>query len=211
MRIHVSIATLAGCLLLAASSRAQKNAEVSPTLAPAAGVTLKEGFDGTALPAEWRVAKGEWKVEGGTIVGKELPADMHAAVLALNKPFRNTAVRFSFRRDGATGFNLSFNHAKGHLFRILINDDQISLVKDKDKNDPASKQEVLAKAAGKFPAGQWHTLLVEVQGDKVAVQTGSGEKLTAQSPALDIEKTGYRFVTRGSSLSIDDLTIWQAK
>jgi len=33
---------------------------------------------------------------------------MHAAVLALNQPNRNSAIRFSFKLDGASAFNLSY-------------------------------------------------------------------------------------------------------
>jgi hypothetical protein len=81
--------------------------------------------------------------------------------------------------------------------------------KDKDKKDQSSKPEALAKAEGKFPAGQWHTLLVEIDGARVSVQADNGAKLTASHPGLDVEKTGYRFVTKGQSLLLDDLTIWQ--
>lgn len=203
-------AALLGLLILVPAGRAEKNADLKPTLVPAASVALDEKFDATALPAEWRVAKGDWQVAGGAVVGKEKASDMHAAVLTLNRPFKTAAVRFSFRRDGATGFNLSFNHAKGHLFRIAVADDGLSLIKDKDKNDAASKQQVLSKIPCKLPPGQWHTLLVEISGEKIALQADNGEKLFAQAPSLDVEKTGYRFVTRGSSISIDDLIIWQA-
>lgn len=205
-----TLGAVVGLSLLAAVGRAEKNADLKPTLVTADAV-VKENFDAASLPEGWKVNKGEWQVTGGAVVGKELPADMHAAVLTLGKPFKSAAVRFSFKRDGAATFNLSFNHPKGHLFRIAVSDDALTLNKDKDKSDPASKIEVLGKAAGKFPAGQWHTLLVEVQGSKVTVQADNGEKILAQVPAFDVEKTGYRFVTRGSSLLIDDLTIWQGK
>jgi hypothetical protein len=197
--------------LAASAVRAEKNADLKPTLIPAATASVKESFDTTALPEAWRVNKGDWQVKDGAVVGKEKAEDMHAAVLTLTKPFSSTAVRFSFKRDGATGFNLSFNHAKGHLFRLAIADGGLTLSKDKDKKDPNSKIEVLARAEGKFPPGQWHTLLVEVQGDTVSVQADNGAKLTAKHADLNVEKTGYRFVTRNSSLLLDDLTIWSGK
>jgi len=211
MRILVRVSAILGTLLAAAICRAEKNADLKPTLIPAATASVKESFDASVLPEAWRVNKGDWQVKEGAVVGKEKAEDMHAAVLTLAKPFSSAAVRFSFKRDGATGFNLSFNHAKGHLFRIAIADGGLTLSKDKDKKDPTSKGEMLAKAEGKFPSGQWHTLLVEVQGDSVSVQADNGAKLTAKHPELNVEKTGYRFVTRGASLLIDDLTIWSGK
>ena len=68
----------------------------------------------------------------------------------------------NFQLDGAKSFNLSFNHAKGHLFRVAVNETGLTLIKDADKKDPASKRKVLAKAPGKFDSGVWHTLLVEI-------------------------------------------------
>ncbi len=188
--------------------RAEKNAELKPALVTAP-ITFRESFEASALKADWRVNKGQWQVAGSAVVGQEKAEDVHAAVLTLARPFKTAAVRFSFKRDGATGFNVSFNHPKGHLFRVLISDSAMTL--NMDKKDPNSKVQMLGKADGKFPAGQWHTLLIEVQGNTVSVTADNGAKLVAKHAGLDMEKTGYRFVTRGQSLLIDDLTIWQAK
>jgi hypothetical protein len=163
------------------------------------------------LPKGWAINKGDFQVREGTLVGWEKKEDMHAAVLTLQKPFKNAIIRFSFKRDGVTGFNLSFNHPKGHLFRILINDDSLTISKDKEKKDAASKPLVLGKAEGKFPPGQWQTLQVEIMGDRVAVQCDNGVKLEAKNAGLDVEKTGYRFVMRGSTLVLDDVTIWDVQ
>jgi len=200
-----------GLLLLAGETRAEKDAKLNPVLAKPGTVVLEERFDGQELAKGWAVNKGTWQIKDGTVVGKEKKEDMHAAVLTLQKPFQNTVVRFSFKRDGAQGFNLSFNHPKGHLFRIIVNDASLSLNKDKDAKDAKSKAAVLGKADGKFPAGQWITMQIEVAGDKVVVQADNGVKVEGHDPALAVEKTGYRFVTKGESLLLDDLTIWQVE
>jgi hypothetical protein len=188
---------------------AEKGGILKPLMAKAGKVVVNEPFDGKELSKKWIANKGVWQVKDGSVVGWEKKEDMHAAVLTLQQPFRNSILRFSFKREGATGFNVSFNHPKGHLFRIVINDDGLTLSKDKDKKDPASKPLVLGKAEGALPSGQWHTLQIEIQGDKVAVQADNGIKVEANHPGLDVEKTGYRFVTRGATLLLDDLTIWQ--
>jgi hypothetical protein len=195
-------------LLLAATARAEKAANLQPTHVKAGKAAAEEKFEGSALPKAFTVNKGTWQTMEGVLVGWEKKEDMHAAVLTLAKPFKSTAIRFSFMRDGATGFNLSFNHPKGHLFRVVINDEGLVLNKDKDKKDPNSKPQTLAKAEGKFATGQWHTILVEVHGDKVWVTADNGAKLEGSHPGLALDKTGYRFVTRGSKLLIDDLTVW---
>jgi hypothetical protein len=192
-------------------ARAEKGADLKPTLAKPGKVLVEERFDTSQLAKGWTTPKGDWQIKDGAVVGKEKKEDMHAAVLTLTQPFKNTIVRYSFKADGAQGVTLSFNHPKGHLFRIVINNDSLVINKDPDKAVAGSKAKPLAKADGKFPAGQWHTLLVEIQGDKVAVQADNGVKAQASDPSLNAEKTGYRFVMKGESLLLDDLTIWQVE
>ena len=52
---------------------------------------------------------------------------------------------------------------------------------------------------------------VEIVGDKVAVQCDNGVKLEVSHPTLAVEKTGYRFVMRGSTLLLDDVNVWDVK
>src|SRR4051812_13574758 len=42
---------------------------------------LSEGFAGSTLPADWKVAKGKWEVSNDTLKGVELASDMHPAVV----------------------------------------------------------------------------------------------------------------------------------
>src|SRR5438552_10913091 len=171
MKLHrIAAVTCIAVAVFTAVARAEKDADLKLLISKALKSVLQEKFDGPKLPKGWAIGKGDFQVKDAAVVGWEKKEDMHPAVLSLQKPFKNSIVRFSFKRDGVTGFNLSFNHPKGHLFRILINDDNLTINKDKDKNDPNSKQQVLGKAEGKFPPGQWQTLQVELVGDRVAAQ-----------------------------------------
>src|SRR5947207_5023802 len=167
---RIAALTFIAVAFFAAAARAEKDADLKLLISKASKNVLQEKFDGPKLPKGWAIGKGDFQVKDGTIVGWEKKEDMHPAVLTLQKPFKSSILRFSFKRDGATGFNLSFNHPKGHLFRILINDEGLAINKDKEKNDAASKAIVLGKAEGKFPVGQWQTMQVEIVGDRVAVQ-----------------------------------------
>ena len=208
--VYLFLAMLTAILPVSAL-HAEKGAELKPVLAKPGGVIVEESFAGEELGKGWVANKGTWAIQEGVLVGREKKEDMHAAVLTLQQPHRNSIIRFSFKLDGAKGFNLSFNHAKGHLFRVAASETGLTLTKDADKNDPNSKPVALAKASGKLDASQWHTLLVEIQGDKVSVQSDSGAKLDIREPSLDVEKTGYRFVTRGESLLLDDIKIWSVE
>lgn len=210
-----SLITLTASLLMvsggASRGLAEKDTELGLLISRAGKSIVQETFSGTKLSKPWVVNKGEFQPREGALAGWEKKEDKHAAVLTLQRPFKSAILRFSFKRDGVTGFNLSMNDAKGHLFRILLNDDGLTVNKDKDKKDPASKAEVLGKVEGKFPTGQWQTLQVEFVGDRVAVQADNGAKLEVRHPALNVEKTGFRFVMRGSTLLLDDVNVWEVQ
>ncbi|MBI3879233.1 MAG: hypothetical protein HY301_04115 [Verrucomicrobia bacterium] len=207
---HIVLLTALTLTLPAATCFAGKAADLKPALAKPGKVVFEEGFDAAQLGKTWSVNKGEWQPTDGALVGKVKKSDNHPAVLMLGQPNHNSLIQFSFKFDGNKGFNLSYNSAKGHLFRILITSDGLTVSKDKDKKDAKSKSIELGKSAQKFAPGQWHTMLVEVQGDKVCIQTDNGVKIEAANRELDVDKTGYRFVT-GASVMLDDVKVWQAE
>ncbi len=207
------VTVLALMILIASRSSAvaEKNTTIEPKLGTLPSAVVVHSFD-EAMAKPLAAVKGEWTVTDGVLVGKELAADKHAAVLNLQQKNRNSTVRFSFKLDGSTkGLAFSLNHAKGHLFRVNVTPAMLSLNLDKDKKDPESKNKVLATAKGKFEQGQWYTMLVEMQGEKVTVQTDNGLIVAASHPSLDTDKPNYRFVMKGDSLSIDDLHVWETK
>lgn len=207
-RILLTTISLAASL---ASSLAEKAAELPPMLAKPGKAVTEEAFDATALGKAWSVAKGEWQPRDGVLAGREKKEDKHAGVLTLGHPNRDSIIRFAYKMDGVRGFAMSLNSTKGgHLFRVNVTADSVALIKDKDKKDPASKSEQLGKAEVKSGDGKWHTLQLEIKGANVAVQTDHGAKISAGNPALDVEKTGYRFVVQGESLLVDDVKVWEA-
>ncbi len=206
--------TFAICVLLVSSSvcLAEKNTDISPTMAKPGKVLLSDSFDKAELGKVWAGVKGEWKVKDGAIVARELKADEHAAVLTCKVKNRDSIVRFSFKLEGSTnGFNFSLNHAKGHLFRVIVTPSGLTVRTDKDKKDTSIKSELIAQANAKFEKGKWYTLQVEMVGDTVVAITDNGLKVSGQHPRLDTEKPNYRFVMKGETLSIDDLKIWSVK
>ena len=161
------------------------------------------------LPKEFAVIKGDWRVKNGCLHATEIEADHHAAVIDYQKKNRDSQLRFSFKYDGSTsGFHVSLNKAKGHLFRVIVSSEGFSIVLDKDKKDSQSKLIKLASAKGAIETGKWHTMLVEIKQDAVMVQTDNGLEARASHPSLSVLKPGYRFVMRGDSLCVDDLCIW---
>jgi hypothetical protein len=198
-------------LLAALPCYAEKNAALKPTLAKAGKPLTEQNFENGALEKPWTIAKGDWQVTGGAVVGKEKASDAHPAVLALTLPSKDSLMQLSFKLDGAKMLALSYNHAAGHLFRVVINGDGFTINKDPDKKDATIKGGVLGKAEAKFEKGQWYTILVEVKGTKVAVQTDNGAKAEGTDPRLAMDKVNFRFVTQGESVQIDDVKITEAE
>ncbi|TWU06396.1 family 16 glycoside hydrolase [Stieleria varia] len=205
-----AVALLVSHSLVSLPAYAEKNASLTPKLASVGSPVVQETFDGEKLDKVMSAVKGEWKLVDGALHGKELAADKHAAVLNFQKKNHNSVVQFSFKFDDNTkGLHFSLNHSGGHLFRVAVSPDKLTVNLDKDKKDPKSKAIALGSAKGDFKSGQWHTMMVEMVGDKVVVQTDAGASVSISHAKLDTDKPNYRFVMRGNSLSIDDLTIWE--
>ena len=171
---------------------------------------VKADFSTATLPETWTGLKGDWKVVEGALVGAELESDEHAAVLSIPDVHKDSTIRFRFRMDGAKGFHLSYNHPKGHLFRVTLVGDVLTLAMDKDKKDPASKAEVLGKETLTLKPGEWTEMSCAVTGDTAKVTCG-GKTLSGTHANLAKEKTGYRFVVMGASVGFDDVAFTSTK
>ena len=197
------------CLQIGSPSLADKSASLHPKQSKPGTLVIDEKFADSQLGKNWSIGKGDWTVSHGAVIGKEKESDHHAAVLSLNHPNRNSVVQFSFMLDGVKAFHFSLNHPKGHLFRVVVDSKSLVVTKDKDKKDPASKAVQLAKVDSQFEPGKWYTMMVEMEGERVDVQTDSGVHAHGSHPELDNDKTGYRFVTTGQALSVSDLKVWE--
>lgn len=202
----VRVALLVG--LLAGPAVAGKNTDLPTVLVKPGKLIVEDGFERPELGRDYKVAKGEWTVSDGTLVGRELKADEHAAVIGFGPTYRDSIVRFSFQLKGTQGLHLSLNRKGGHLFRALVTEQGVTLRTDKDKKDPQSKPMPLGRANAKFAPGQWYTIQLEMQGSKVALTTDNGVKITAENESLDVDKLGFRVVTRGEHLLLDDVHVW---
>lgn len=195
-------------LALTSVSLSLQAGELKPAFATPGKIVVEDNFERAELGKGWAGVRGDWEIKDGVLTGAEKASDKHAAVLNLNRPNTDSIVAFRFKLDGPETFNLSFNHAKGHLFRVTVGPNGLVLTKDKDKKDPKSKMINMATAKGSFKQGQWHSILVEVKGDKVVAQTSNGLKVSGSHGDFLTEKPSYRFVMKGQHLLIDDLKIW---
>ena len=206
---HALYACLTFTLMTPALLMAEKNAELTPVLVKLGKPSQSDSFDSKSLSKQWAANKGEWKIDDGVLVGKELASDKHAAVMTWKLPNRNSVIRCSFQLKDTNFFHVSLNFEKGHLFRIMINQSGMILRTDKNNRKAKNKPVTLAQVKGKIEPGKWYTLQLEMQGEKVVAQIDNGMKVEGHHPSLDADKTGYRFVMKGDSLLLDDMTAWK--
>ncbi|MCB1233140.1 MAG: DUF1080 domain-containing protein [Verrucomicrobiae bacterium] len=173
----------------------------------AADSAASDDFSGKELSSNWAAAKGAWTIEDGKLKGVELAADKHAAVLTYKAPHTDSKVSLSFELAGSKGFHLSFNHAKGHLFRVLVTEKDVTVRTDADKKDPSSKAELIGKAEAGIGQGETHTLTCETKGDTVTVSLDGKEIVSGSNASIATEKTGYRLVVQGEGVLFDDFKI----
>lgn len=172
----------------------------------AAETVVSDDFSGSQLSGKWNVAKGSWTLSEGKLKGVELDADKHAAVATYAAPHTDSKVTFTSQLAGSTGFHLSFNHAKGHLFRVIVTEKEVSVRTDKDKKDPASVSEVIGKTGLLTRQGETHTLTCETSGDRISLQIDGKEVVSGRHSALTSPKTGYRLVVQGTGVLFDDFS-----
>ncbi|MDF1656556.1 MAG: hypothetical protein P1U58_03020 [Verrucomicrobiales bacterium] len=163
-----------------------------------------EDFSSGQIPQAWKGMKGAWAISDGAMSGKELAADNHGAVFMIPDPHTDSSFSCRFQVNGAKGFGLSYNHEKGHLFRVRINAAGVQLSLDKDKKDPTSKPISFGKVDVEIEPGEWYDLTCTVKGDTVTVEC-AGEELSGTHEKLKMGKTGYRFTVAGESVLVDDI------
>ncbi|MDF1737971.1 MAG: hypothetical protein P1U86_02335 [Verrucomicrobiales bacterium] len=168
---------------------------------------IKDDFSGESLSGSWAAVKGDWKIEDGMLSGAELESDKHAAVLNYSAPHNSNDGEIKFQLNGSKEFHLSFNHPKGHLYRVIVKEDGVSLRTDKDKKDPASKAINLETVKGAFEQGKTYTMRFKVADGTATAEFDNGLKVTGTHELLKKKKTGYRLIIKGDGVLFDDFII----
>lgn len=160
------------------------------------------------MDKQWRIGKGKWEVVDGAVRGCELKSDMHGAVARVAKPFRNAAIQYSFKLDGARTTTLSINKAQGHLCRVVINATGFAVQKDGDKQ--GEKPVVFERKAVAITAGEWHTIVVELLGKEMLGCLDGKTIAFGEHEALDTDKANFGLTVAGESASFKNFRMWEA-
>lgn len=193
----------------AQDAKPEPRKDLTTNLCIRGGQIFADDFSGTDLPAGWKVSKGKWTVADGVLKGAELAADDHSAVLKRAFPFRNLVLQVSFKFDGAKKTAVSMD-GKSHVCRVHLNAKGFSLQRDVAK-DSGEKATVLGKGAIELKPGEWHTLLIEVQGKEMLAQIDDKVFAFGEHEGIDVEKASIGLPTGGESMIFDDIRAWEAQ
>jgi hypothetical protein len=206
---HLSIA-LACVLLGAAGARADEPAPPKTLMTLPGKLLYSEDFT-RPVSKDWKQGKGKWEIVDGVLRGSEVASDMHGAVMRYPLAFDSIVIQYSFRLDGAKQTTLSINAAKGHISRVLVRPNGLSVKKDADKKKKDGGV-VLGQVDTPISPGAWHTLVVELQGKEMLANLDNNKHIAYGShEGIDRQKANFGFTVAGASASFKDLRVWEGR
>lgn len=162
------------------------------------------------LGSDWKTAKGKWEIADGVLKGSELKADMHGAVTRRSLPLHNAIIQYSFKLDGARQTTLSINDPKGHCCRLVITADGFAVQKDSHDHNMKDKAAVLDRCATPIKPGEWHTIVLEIQGKEMLACLDGKAVALGSHESIDVDKANIGLTVAGESVSFRDLRVWEA-
>jgi hypothetical protein len=157
----------------------------------------------------WRVAKGKWVVVNGATQSSEVESDNHGAVIRANLPLRNLVIQYAFMLEGAKTTTFSINDAKGHNSRVLVNATGFSARKDDHDHAGPDKAALLQTVKTPIREGQWHTLVIEINGPELLARLDGEKVVYGSHTAIDVDKTNIGLTVGGQSVSFKNLRVWE--
>jgi hypothetical protein len=202
---------LAPILLVSLFAGAKDNsaADMKPLMCKRGKLLFSDDFSEGPVSKNWRVAKGQWDIADGALKGVELKADNHAAAVRHTMDFHDGIFQFSFKLDGAKMTAFMLNMKGGHVCRVMINPSGFVLNKD---GNPAKQEKAvaLAKVTTPLSAGQWYTMLVEVQGSQMLARIDDGHVGFGEHDGINVDKNDFGMHVAGDSASFRNIRVWEA-
>lgn len=174
-------------------------------------VTFDDG-----LPKNWSKTVGSWEVVDGTLVGREVAADEHAAASRYLKPIKDGQVSFRFRMNDARSISFGFDPAKGalkkkgHLYSVIVTRNSIALKKHRDKAKDDSKDTTLDTKKVSINENEWVPVVLTLNGETASVKVGDHE-LTGRDAEFAVAKPGVVFRVSKGAAAFDDVSVVPAK
>jgi len=196
-----SAALMLGSLAFAATAE--------PGFSARGKLLFSDDFSGSALDSAWMGRPGTWEVANGAVRASERAEDKHAAVRRHPLAYHDAIFEFAFRFDGTKAVHLSINNKGGHVCRLVITPKGMTLMADKPNATSDLKPEKLASVDTEIAPGQWHKVVVEVQGKRMMAQLDGMQSLSGESARVDVDKADFGFPVQGASAMIGHVRVYE--
>lgn len=219
----------------------------SQSIAKKKELLFTDDFEGVERDKRWHRVVDTFAFENGALKGtqtrvKDMPSKdgksiikAHAAVYGLEVPTRDSVIEVKMRFDGATMMDVEFDDRQytgshyGHLCRAQVRLDRVTIMDEREgsqneeikkmKEDPAKKEEVARRMAGKsasFPIkldpDKTHTVLVETVGEEMRVTIDGKPAGYLRSPGIGhATKSKIELGVAGQSGWFDEIRVWNAE
>jgi hypothetical protein len=181
-----------------------------------------EAFDRPeSLPAKgqpgWHGGIGEWRIEGGVLTEKdEKPSEKrpngHEAVCEHVTEAGDVVITAEFKLGGSpqVGFVCRDTlNPNNHLGRVLITPKGLSLLKMSGISKE-TRREVLQTIETPMDPDAWHSILIEISGDRWQARVGP-HLLSARHERFKDLKGRIGMVARGEGAQFRNVAVWKAK
>lgn len=199
-------------------------------------VIFSDDFAAEGFGKRWGHYKSSSVVKGGVLVGITAPTSDHSAVDNIRiegERDLQVSVKFRFVSDKAKSFNVWFDdknykgsHA-GHICQATISPTSVNMADaktggfnltgglyDRKKANQLTDDEkkMLASKAKRFPVKiklqDWHTLVVQTEGDEIHVSIDGKEAGSFKSPGVNHDtKSLISLTTNPVDVEYDDFSI----
>ena len=199
-------------------------------------VIFSDDFSAEGFGKRWGHYKSSSIVKDGVLVGVTAPTSDHSAVDHIRIEGERdieVSVKFRFVSDKAKSFNVWFDdknykvsHA-GHICQATISPTSVNLsdaktggfdltngLYDRKKANQLTDEEkkMLATKATRVPAkislGEWHTLVVQTQGDTISVSIDGKDAGSFKSTGINHDtKSLISLTTNAVDVEYDDFSI----
>jgi len=171
---------------------------------------ISDDFSKQPDKPDWKIAKGKWVIADGALKCAEIKSDNHGGNMRRTLAFKDAVFQFDFKFDGAKALSFSINDAKEHVCRAVFNPTGFRAQKDDHDHDGPDKAAPFALKAVKLNDGQWHTAVVEILGDTMAVTLDGKETSFGSNDLIATQKANFGFTVGGESAFYRNLKIWEA-
>ncbi len=208
--------------LLATRGKLLVSEDFSPPLAPVVGkpVGFASGFTGwryTSDPAGGH--SGRWELANGEFKGIESLTAHHPATASLGLQFQDAIIQCEVRLNDVPDegrksryLQIKATDTKDYICALSLGQGGMSGRSfDDTQINPATKQRMegtAARLSKTVKLGEWHTLVMEIQGDEV-VGTLDNQSFTFSYPLIGVAKHSLMLVA-GTEASFRKLRVWEA-